>query len=363
MKSAELTAYLSATESPSATLAWLRERLIPSVRDAFNNPSSARRLGLYLGDKLPDNERNLTDVRNRVSLIVEYDVARLINDLLHRARIEDMFVAHIVANRFPDLEIRNDSGKQGLRFEIKCLEAVAEEKSANFDTLKKDIDPDRDFLLVFLWGWEEERVSGTKWERAPQIIKVFAFHAASLSSLRDYYWLMNPPSDLGRGHQGFDLRHAVNCKRGRYHVEEGNCGKMLRMWGDADVLPSTSGALLRETRDMYVRFKNDVVRCGFDMISKKYLPKVSRGGGTVEAYAFKGRPLGWSLGRTAFIIRSEIVRPPRVPEASILLEGEIDQLLVFSDRYSWKEYRRSGERAVGGKEGNKPKYLPDQFAD
>ena len=99
-----------------------------------------------------------------------------------------MFWSYVVANRFPDLEIRENNGNRLLRLEIKCLQCVAEEKSANFDTLIKDINPNTDFVIVCLWDWDNRGNNICQWDSAPKLFKIYVFHAYSLAQLRDTYW-------------------------------------------------------------------------------------------------------------------------------------------------------------------------------
>ena len=93
-------------ERPDATLSWLRATLGPSLTARLRSDEIRRRLGLYHGDRIPSNERNLTDSRNRVSLIVEYELAAGMNEFLAAGGHDDPRVSYVVANRFPDLETR-----------------------------------------------------------------------------------------------------------------------------------------------------------------------------------------------------------------------------------------------------------------
>jgi hypothetical protein len=188
----EVREFLSGQREPIETLDWLQGTFLPEVQSSLNSPDVRRRIGLYSGERIPENERNLTDVRNRVSLIVEYELARIATQILSEAGAQELFWSYVVANRFPDLEVRNSQGKRGLRIEVKCLQSVAEEKSANFDTLRKDVHPQTDFLVVFLWEWKHDATT-ILWDRAPSIEKVYVFHAATLALLRDRYWLNSPP--------------------------------------------------------------------------------------------------------------------------------------------------------------------------
>ena len=56
-------------------------------------------------------------------------------------------------NRFPDLELRNKRGRRGVRVEVKCLQAVAEEKSANFGYVKEGSQSHYRLYCVVLWDW------------------------------------------------------------------------------------------------------------------------------------------------------------------------------------------------------------------
>ena len=77
MLSNELREYLTGEQQPLVTLSWLRDAFLPAIIEDLNSTDVRRRLGIYAGEKIPENERNLTDVRNRVSLIIEYEMARI----------------------------------------------------------------------------------------------------------------------------------------------------------------------------------------------------------------------------------------------------------------------------------------------
>ena len=144
----ELLEILEGKTSDVSAINWLRSEYLPEVVKRINQPSSRKRLGLYRGERIPENERNLTDTRNRVSLILEYEIARVSNEIFIELGITDYFWTYVVANRFPDLEVRKRDGNRVLRVEIKSLQSIAEEKSANFDTLVKDINPKTDYVFV-----------------------------------------------------------------------------------------------------------------------------------------------------------------------------------------------------------------------
>lgn len=272
--SAEVRLNLRSPQDPNVLVGWLRDRYMTEVVGLLNTDDVRRRMALYPGDTTPTNERNLTDVRNRISLILEYELARVSNELLSAAGVEDLYWSYVVANRYPDLEARWRDGEKALRIEMKCLQSVAEEKAANFDALIKDLDPRTDVVVVLLWEWKGDE-SAYGWRCAPWVEAQFVFHARSLARLRDHYWLNNPPGSLGTGYQGFDLRHAVTCRNGSYSEEEGNYGKLMRIWGEAVQPRLELDDLLSSTEDEYFRMRKTVVDVGFDRVSRDILARLT----------------------------------------------------------------------------------------
>ncbi|WP_173468414.1 hypothetical protein [Fibrobacter succinogenes] len=246
---------------------WLKDSYFPEIINRLNSDLSRKRFGLYQGEVIPTNERNLTDVRTRLGLLFEFELARISNGLLQENGIDDLFWCYVVANRFPDLEVRNINGERFLRFEVKCLQCVAEEKSANFDTLKKDIDPKSDYVVVCLWDWSDSKSDSINWDSVPVIYKIYVFNAYSLASLRDFYWLNTPPKDVGDGNQGFDVRFALTCKNGLYIKEGENYGKINRFWNAkfSYVVPPA----LNEIKNEYIEFQDEIVFEGFKVIAQK----------------------------------------------------------------------------------------------
>ncbi len=356
MQSAEIREYLTGQREPLQTLAWLRETFLPVVINDLNSIDVRRRLGIYEGEKIPENERNLTDVRNRVSLIIEYEMARVATRILEHAEIQDVFWSYVVANRFPDLEVRHISGRRGLRVEVKCLQTLAEEKSANFDTLRKDIHPNTDFLVVFLWEWRHDPTEIT-WDRAPQIVKVYVFHAASLAHLRDWYWLNKPPRTLGDGLQGFDLRYAVNCTNGKYNEEEGNYGKLLRIWQEGFEYEPRKSDMMEQTISDYLVFKTDAIVSGLDTLANTFLPGLS-GDVEVAPIIYHDIRVGWKAGKTAFLMKSHLSK--RDDKQAILTLASCERVYLLSDKYAWVEYHYEDATLKEVRRGSKPKRLHSQ---
>lgn len=353
MEREELASMLQGGAPPAVIAQWLRGSYLPELIGKFNHDDCRKRLGLYKGDRIPDNERNLTDVRNRVSLIIEYELARLSNQMLRETGENELFWSYVVANRFPDLEVRRPDGTRCLRIEVKCLQSIAEEKSANFDTLKKDINPETDFVVVFVWEWGYSDSSVFGWDRAPRILGCYVFHAMSLAELRDAYWLNKPPTTLGGGFQGFDLRFAVNCVDGVYAEEEGNYGKLLRIWQhDFPHRPPMTPAL-QDTEEEYIRFKTGVILNGFWSLCDFYLPRLSQQD-AIDIINAEGRHVGAKSGDFGFftgvLVREKAVR-------LLMAEHAIRYGVIMTEKYKCTGLKLTNEGVVLAFKGKKPKLL------
>ena len=267
----DLETLLKTRGTPEDTLHLLQNAYFPEVKRRMNSRESLRRFALYNGEVLPSNERNLTDVRTRMGVLIEFELARISNQISFDFEITDLFWSYVVANRFPDLEIRRNDGNRLLRIEVKCIQARAEEKSANFSTLIKDIDPHTDFVVVCTWDWDKTRDQIVNWDEAPQLIDIYVFHAYSLALMRDLRWL-NTPQNLSTDHlQGFGLRHAVTTNGLVYSREQGNYGKLLRIWDSKESLKPKSEHFIEETIPTYLAFKDSISRKGFEVIAAEHL--------------------------------------------------------------------------------------------
>jgi hypothetical protein len=209
-----------------------------------------------------------------------------------------------VANRFPDLEVRDSTGSRGIRLEVKCIECVAEEPAANFDTLKKDLHPETDYVAVFVWEWCNELISGEVWERAPRILDYFIFHARSLGILRDYKWLNAPPRDIEGGVQAIDFRYAVTSSAGKYKKEGDNFGKILRIWSESISSPDPHDEMLIRTAKTQTKLASSARWRGFEFYARKILKEFADTDNT-ELRDAEGKLIGCTL-----LERSTIRRDP-----------------------------------------------------
>lgn len=331
---------ISGNGSPKEIADWLRGEFLVELKKRFNTSDVRRRLALYHGERVPDNERNLTDVRNRVSMIVEYELARLANEILRDGQVDDFFWSYVVANRFPDLEVRGHDGRKTLRIEVKCLQSIAEEKAANFDTLKKDLNPVTDYVVVFLWEWC--KVWDTiQWDRAPKILDFYVFNASALAAMRDAYWLNRPPNNLGGGYQGFDLRYAVNCTSGIFNEEEGNYGKLLRFWSSDFQFPPPQTPEIIDANAEYTRFKDGVVIAGFKTLCELLLPGIAESDEPLDLLTdTNGELRAAVLGQYAFCLASKFSAPQI---SDLIRRRNLKFCISMTDKYASTIHSRAGK--------------------
>lgn len=363
MRRDEIRRFLLGKESPLATLDFLHDEFMPEVVTELNSAATRRLMALYGGDRIPQNERNLTDVRNRVSLLIEYELAWISNKFLLSQGTDDLFWANVVANRFPDIELRDNKGTRGIRVEVKCLQAIAEEKSANFDTLKKDLHPSTDYVVVFVWEWSADH-DDVEWDRAPMVLRAFVFHASSLAELRDYNWLGTPPRTLGNGYQGFDFRHAVNCREGSYSEEGGNYGKLMRIWNEKAEYGNSCSKILQSTINVYLEFKEFVIWEGFKAVALDVLSQTDSN--KPEAVIMDSKEVGYSAGertilfgaRTSFQQRKHYTRViASQQEKAFSRDQHMPQIVVMNEKYQWTLIRVVDGQLKSLGEWHKPKHL------
>ena len=349
MDKEELIKILHATESPDKIAKWLRKQDFPEIMNRYNLEASRKRFGLYRNEQIPSNERNLTDVRTRMGVLIEFELARLSNEILPELGIEDVFWSYVVANRFPDLEIRENNGNRLLRLEIKCLQCIAEEKSANFDTLIKDINPNTDFVIVCLWDWDDGGNDTCQWDLAPKLFKMYVFHAYSLAQLRDTYWLNKPPADLGTGYQGFDVRYAVTCTDSVFSKEQGNYGKLTRIWKkDFAYRPVETPALL-DTEAEYIKFQREIIRAGFEILAKKQLSELRNG--EISYIVYEGQNIGYAVEDVGYVMKA--MRKSKVQE--IALQNRLSILVSMTEKYRSTIYKMQPDSIDELAKNEKPK--------
>lgn len=354
-----IQSYLGGEKNVEETLSWLKENYFPEIVEIFNRNDSRKRLALYQGENIPQNERNLTDVRTRMGLLIEFELTRISNNWLSEKNINSLYWTYVIANRFPDLEIRGASGERKLRLEIKALQCIAEEKSANFDTLLKDINTETDYLIVFLWDWKNDNSKEYNWDVAPYIYEVFVFNAYNLARLRDFYWLNSPPSNLGDAIQGFDARFAVTGSDSKFKKEQGNYGKLMRIWRTGFEYKPSENPLMNETIKSYLDFQCEVLWLGFKILSYSQCNRLHPNQEVLDIVE-NGVLVGYKTADFGCILGSKF--DYKFKEIFQFMRNKgLNKLVKFTDKYKATLYSIESGDLVVLKKDIKPKKISNFF--
>lgn len=215
-------------ESFEALLDRLQTDVLEQCLDGINSRAE-RWLRRPQGERLPSNQRNLTDARTRIGALLEYFLFEVLGEHPLDAWCDraGRFWTYVSHNAYPDFCLRDANGEPVLRFEVKCLQTVSEEPSANFDALVQEVRQDCDVVACLIWEWESTEEAGWLY---PHVERAYVFDAHALARLRDLAWLDSPAE--GRPKLiDFD-QVLVWAKSKGYKVEERNLGKLTRIAND-----------------------------------------------------------------------------------------------------------------------------------
>lgn len=334
-----------------AVLRYLDEELVPQAVRIMNEDTLPLAVVLFPDDALPTNQRNLTDVRTRIGILLEYEFAKAVTEALPAA-IKDQGIAltYVIANQFPDLAFRSGDGKVGIRFEMKAIQTIAEEKSANFSTLTKDIRRDTDFVVVLLWEWREHESQSKKF---PHIYSHFVMDAYQLAQIRDCNWLNNPPAALQSARQGFDLTFAVNAKGDSYNKEEGNYGKLMRIFDAKHEAFLPVSVRQGTTLARYYLFSQEAARLGLKHIGQEIAAQASVQNQGVHAQIAETLPVCFlaQRGDRRLIILGNQRMPTKQQAMPAMQEHEASHALLLNEKFRWTV--RDGSWGIVGR-GRKP---------
>ena len=345
---------LDGTTKDSEIILWYFENLL--VRkgvDIMNNDTLPRAVALFPEDVLPTNERNLTDVRTRIGILLEYEFAQAVTaSLPRRIKKSGLTLTYVVANQFPDLAFRAKDGRIGIRFEVKAIEAIAEEKSANFSTLIKDIRKDTDFVVVLLWEWNEHE-SGSK--QYPHIESFYVMDAYELAQMRDCKWLNSPPPKLETTRQGFDLTFAVNARRESFNREEGNLGKLMRIFNpeylsEASVEQLPTAVQQGTTLKTYGQFAEEAVRLGLYHIGRRIAEAVTAEENITDCSGSDPLPVCLLVkrneSRLVIVGHRQMLTEPEVMAAVDRHDAQL--ALSLNEKFKWRVWDKANGFFDGG---------------
>ena len=358
------TQYLDGTSKDSKAVLQCLNELLTLATDLMNAEMLPLTVPLFPDDVLPTNQRNLTDVRVRLGVLLEYELAKAVNASLP-SEIKDagLVLTYVVANQFPDLAFRSPDGGLGIRFEMKAMEAVAEEKSANFSTLIKDIRKGTDFVVVLLWEWMQHETRNLKF---PHIDAFFVMDAYQLAQMRDCHWLNNPPGGLQSARQGFDLTFAVNAKADLFNEEEGNYGKLMRIFDPKHQHLLSTDVRESDTLQTYYRLTAETARLGLVQISGEIAAAAVQEEGQACMLVSDELPVSFVVERNEgrLVIIGGRKRPTKRPAVKAMEDHGAGHALLLSEQFKWAVYDdqwnriSSGGKPVGAVTWVKEQWLP-----
>ena len=343
MEAAQLRQLLSRyDDAPRALVDAFNDDILPSAVDALNRTVSVRQISKLVTERLPQNERNLTDARTRLGVLLEYALATVINAEWQQKLGGEYALAFVVANRYPDLVSRDRSHRPGVRIEVKAIEAVSEEKSANLDVLMRDTRNAGDILCVLVWEWRVVKEGDVVIEY-PHIYKAFAFAARTIAKIRDTAWLR----DMSRAKfKGIDVGGPVVGSQDGVKEEEHNMGKLLRI-GSEDIFADTALAPYKDDSDVcrYREFRQFTITLGIQTIASRAFTKFGMKlvQGNIDDFRFVfGDSILVAIGRNngkTLAIFGGTSRGNKIEKA---IEGALNKcgcdsayVLVFGEKFTW----------------------------
>jgi len=310
---------------------FLNEDLIVKAIKIMNEKTLPNQFLIFHDEPIPSNQRNLTDIRTRMGVLLEYELAKAIIEIINDNLGVDIYLSYVIAHKFPDLAFRCKDGIIGLRLEVKAIQTIAEEKSANFDTILKDIRKGSDFVVVLLWEWQDHP---SELCRYPKIDSAFVMNAYHLAQMRDCYWLNNPPSNPGNGRQGFDLCFGINCRQGNYNQEEGNYGKMMRIFDKSYQKYLPKEVLECLTLKYYYKFCNETNKLGI----KRIAITIAKAFGENINILSENLPVIILIknGYESFLLVGHEKMPEKVYVKKLMKDYDIYYALIMNKKYDWR---------------------------
>jgi hypothetical protein len=146
----------------------------------------------------------------------------------------------------------------------------------------------------------------------------------------------------------------VNCSDGIYNQEEGNYGKLLRIWQEGFQYRPKPSALIEQTISDYLVFRKEAITSGLDTLARIYLPPLSDDSNIIPII-YNGSRVGWKTERAAFLLGSYL--STKHERQAILALAAVPSIFILTDKYAWKEYHHDGGKLTVVSSGKKPKQL------
>lgn len=335
--------------------ATLMEECVQRVNDRF----SLRFMSKLATERLPTHQRNLTDARTRIGILLEYSFALALQDALETNGTSGYRMSYVVTNRYPDLYIRDASSEVVIRLEVKALQLISEEKSANFDALVRDVHSGKDILCVLLWEWSDVEFQDTS-INFPEVARGFAFEAYPIARARDLGWLSQRTARLVKG---VDVSGPVVGNATSLRKEEHNMGKLMRILGDDELRALPQELQQHPTVGAYRQFKNFTISAGLAHNASRLFEEL---GTTIEypsefthsSSAIQTIAQGQIDGadRNLVVAAGGRLTAPRMSEyARELRSASVGNALVviFNEKFFWSIHEFDGTKLMKTDDGKK----------
>jgi hypothetical protein len=181
--------------SPAAAASEVEKYFQSAVR-RYNSETGPRILGRVTTEKLPTAKRDLSSFRSRLGALIEYAVGSLLDEMFVQDFGNDLSLAFVHANQYPDYYIRNADGEPLLSIDAKGLHEESEEFSARLTVPVAQLTK-RDFVLYFAWQWDTTKV-GSSSRIYPRVYDDLVLVSASeIAQERDRRHMMGVGNSFG----------------------------------------------------------------------------------------------------------------------------------------------------------------------
>ena len=328
---------------------FLNQRLMEVCVQTVNTRFALPFISKLPTERLPTHQRNLTDSRTRIGVLLEYSFGLALQGEMEANGLSGYRISYVVANRYPDLYIRDASSEPLIRLEVKALELVSEEKSANFDALVRDVNPERDVLCVLLWEWKTADLAGMPID-FPEVKCGFAFEAYPIAIARDLGWLSQRPAGLTKA---IDLAGPVVGNETSLRKEEHNMGKLMRILGGGEVQALPEELATHPGVEAYRLFKTFTVTAGLKHNAARLFAEVGIIPREESDFQHSKEMLTVARGRNPDGAAEVIVAAAGrislsllVPYQNKLRSENVDKaiIIVFNEKFFWSVYAYDGGR-------------------
>lgn len=352
-------------ENFQAVIRKFEEEILPPVKHRVNTGKFHLMSAKLITELLPTNERNLTDARTRIGTLLEYQFAVELNNILkENYTLEDYDVGFVLANQYPDLVIRNELHQVVLRIEMKSVQGISEEKSANFDALIRNVEQHTDALCIILWEWEKIEEKNADLEY-PKISEIYFFDAYEIAKIRDYGWLKN--GNRRSLNKLIDVSGPyVPVGENEFKEEEGNAGKILRI----DSTDENNPEAVR-----FEKFKSEAQLFGIQQIVKKCIRIITDNKNDISIISneYNNKEVQKihhvTYQNMSFLFLAGNRRKKRkIKELSsvTLQESDLEKInvIIMNEKFDWTLYDYSKtESLIKIEDGNKPLALFTKMKD